>query len=371
MSAWTRILALFVKELLALWRDPRSRMAVIVPPVVQGLVFGYAATFDLSRVPVAIYDQDGSEPAREIIAHVTAAGAFRPAAWIQREEEIARLIDARQATLVIRVGRDFARDLLAGRGARLQVILDGRNSNTAAIALNYIGNIVQEFNERWVQAHGLPGARARLEVRSWFNPNLESRWFILPGLVGIITLVLSILVTALSLAREREEGTFDQLLVTPLRPVEILVGKVLPGLVVGLIGATILVLVAHFWFAVPLIGSAPLLYLGVLVYLLSTVGTGVMISSFARTQQQALLGAFLFVVPSVILSGFATPLENMPEPVQWVTYANPLRYFLVLSRGVFLQDLTPAELWPELWPMAVIGTLTMGVATWLFRRRLV
>jgi len=146
---------------------------------------------------------------------------------------------------------------------------------------------------------------------------------------------------------------------------------VLPGLVVGLIGATILVLVAHFWFAVPLIGSAPLLYLGVLVYLLSTVGTGVMISSFARTQQQALLGAFLFVVPSVILSGFATPLENMPEPVQWVTYANPLRYFLVLSRGVFLQDLTPAELWPELWPMAVIGTLTMGVATWLFRRRLV
>jgi ABC-2 type transport system permease protein len=216
----------------------------------------------------------------------------------------------------------------------------------------------------------LPKARARLEVRSWFNPNLESRWFILPGLVGMITLVLATIVTALSLAREREEGTFDQLLVTPLTPLEILIGKVLPGLAVGLIGATILVLVAHLWFRVPLIGSIALLYLGILLYLLSAVGIGVMISSFARTQQQALLGAFLFVVPAAILSGFATPIENMPEAVQWVTYANPLRYFLVICRGVFLQDLTLAELWPELWPMALIGVLTMGIATWLFRRRL-
>ena len=370
MSTLTRIVALFWKELLALWRDPRGRAAILIPPLVQGLVFGYAATFDLARVPIAIYDQDGSESARDLIAHFTGASAFHEVARIDRDEAIAELIDSRRAVLVIRVGQDFSRDLVAGRGATLQLAVDGRNSNTALIAVNYVNNIVQDFNENWRRSHGQPGIPARLEVRSWFNPNLESRWFILPGLVGIITLVLATLVTALSLAREREEGTFDQLLVTPLRQVEVLIGKLMPGLVVGLIGSTILVLVARLWFRVPLIGSVPLLYLGVLLYLLSAVGMGLMISSFSRTQQQALLGAFLFVVPSVILSGFATPLANMPEAVQYVTYVNPLRYFLVVSRGIFLQDLTFKELWPELWPMAVIGVLTMAVATWLFRRRL-
>jgi ABC-2 type transport system permease protein len=370
MRRWTRILALFLKELIALWRDPRSRAAVLVPPLVQGLVFGYGATFDLYRVPVAVYDEDRSGAARELLARVSAARAFQLLGPIDRHDQIAGLIAGREAVLVMHVGPDFARDLLAGRGATVQVVVDGRNSNTALIALGYVNAIVQAFNEAWARDRGLPKARARLEVRSWFNPNLESRWFILPGLVGMITLVLATIVTALSLAREREEGTFDQLLVTPLTPLEILIGKVLPGLAVGLIGATILVLVAHLWFRVPLIGSIALLYLGILLYLLSAVGIGVMISSFARTQQQALLGAFLFVVPAAILSGFATPIENMPEAVQWVTYANPLRYFLVICRGVFLQDLTLAELWPELWPMALIGVLTMGIATWLFRRRL-
>jgi ABC-2 type transport system permease protein len=370
MSALTRIIALFWKELLALWRDPRGRMAILVPPLIQGLVFGYAATFDLAHVPIAIYDEDRSEAARDLLARFTGATAFHQVAWVTREDQIASLIDAREATLVIHLGPRFSHDLLAGSGANLQLVADGRNSNTALIALNYVNSIVQDFNESWARSHGLPLARAKLEVRSWFNPNLDSRWFILPGLVGIISLVLSILVTALSLAREREEGTFDQLLVTPLRPVEVLVGKILPGLLVGLIGATILVLVARLWFRVPLIGSVPLLYLGMFVYLLSTVGMGIMISSFARTQQQALLGAFLFVVPSVILSGFATPLANMPEAVQYVTYVNPLRYFLVVSRGIFLEDLTVQQLWPQLWPMALISTITMGVATWLFRRRL-
>ncbi len=370
MRTLTRVLTLFWKELLALWMDPRGRMSLLVPPLVQGLVFGYAATFDLSGVPVAVLDQDRSEPARELIARFTGARAFQEVARLTREDDIARVIDSRRATLVLRIGQDFGRDLLAGRGAKVQLAVDGRNSNTALISVNYVASIVQDFNEAWRLAHGQGGIPARIEVRSWFNPNLESRWFFMPGLVGTITLILSTLVTALSLAREREEGTFDQLLVTPLRPVEILVGKVLPGLVVGLVGATILVLVATVWFRIPLIGSVPMLYLGTLLYLLSSVGTGLMISSFSRTQQQALLGAFLFVVPSVILSGFATPLSNMPEAVQYFTYVNPLRYFLVVARGVFLQDLTPGELWPQFWPMAVIGVVTMAIATWLFRRRL-
>jgi len=370
VTTLTRVLTLFWKELLALWMDPRGRMSLLVPPLVQGLVFGYAATFDLAGVPVAVLDQDRSEPARELIARFTGARAFQEVARLTRDDEIARIIDSRRAILVLRIGQDFGRDLLAGRGAKVQLAVDGRNSNTALISVNYVASIVQDFNEAWRLAHGQGGIPARIEVRSWFNPNLESRWFFMPGLVGTITLILSTLVTALSLAREREEGTFDQLLVTPLRPIEILTGKVLPGLVVGLVGATILVLVATVWFRIPLIGSVPMLYLGTLLYLLSSVGTGLMISSFSRTQQQALLGAFLFVVPSVILSGFATPLSNMPEAVQYFTYVNPLRYFLVVARGVFLQDLTPGELWPQFWPMAVIGVVTMAIATWLFRRRL-
>jgi ABC-2 type transport system permease protein len=207
-------------------------------------------------------------------------------------------------------------------------------------------------------------------MRAWFNPNLQSRWFIVPGIVGLLSLVVVIVVTALSVAREREQGTFDQLLVTPLRPVEILLGKGLPGFIIGLVEATVIILVVVFWFEIPLRGSLGALYTGIMLFLLSAIGVGLMISSFAVTQQQGLLGGFLFLVPAVILSGFATPIANMPHMVQAITLFNPLRYFMVVLRGVFLEGTPLHLLINQFWPMAVIGLATLSLAGWLFRHRM-
>jgi len=207
-------------------------------------------------------------------------------------------------------------------------------------------------------------------MRPWYNENLLSRWFIVPGIVGLLTLVVTTIVTGLSVAREREAGTFDQLLVTPMRPVEILMGKSFPGILIGLVQGTFILLMAVYWFEVPLRGSPGALYLGMFLFLLSAVGIGLMISSLAVTQQQGILGAFLFVVPAVILSGFATPIANMPEAVQQLTYLNPLRYFLIIIRGVFLEGDSYGLLFDQYWPMAIIAIVTLSLAGWLFRHRM-
>jgi ABC-2 type transport system permease protein len=207
-------------------------------------------------------------------------------------------------------------------------------------------------------------------ARSWFNPNLLSRWFVVPGIVGLLTLVVTMLVTALSVAREREQGTFDQLLVTPYRPWEILIGKAVPGFVIGTLEATFIMGVAVFWFRVPLVGSLTALYTGLFLFLLSAIGVGLMISSLSVTQQQGLLGAFMFLVPAIILSGFATPILNMPPAVQKLTLINPMRYFMVIVRGVFLEGTPFHLLIHEFWPLAVIGVVTLSIASWLFRRRM-
>lgn len=366
----TRIRALVAKELLALLKDPKSRTVVFVPPVVQLIVFGYAATYDLNDVPFAVYNEDPGFASRRVIARFQGSTNFEQVAAVDHLRDIPPLIDGREALLVLHVGPDFTRDVLAGRQGQLQVILDGRNSNTALIAQNYARTIVGDFNEDWIDGRGRRALPARLEVRAWFNANLHSRWFIVPGIVGLLTLVVTILVTSLSVAREREQGTFDQLLVAPYHPAEILVGKALPGFFIGLFEATLIITLAVLWFEVPLRGSLAALYAGLMLFLLAVIGVGLMISSLSVTQQQGLLGAFLFIVPAVILSGFATPIANMPEVVQKITLLNPLRYFMVILRGVFLQA-TPVELLAQqLWPMAVIGTVTLMTSAWLFRRRM-
>ncbi|HHJ13760.1 MAG TPA: ABC transporter permease, partial [Gammaproteobacteria bacterium] len=279
-------------------------------------------------------------------------------------------IDRKDVLLVLRLGADFERRLQRGEPADLQVIIDGRNSNTALIALNYVRSMLIDFNRDWAVRHGRAPPPAHLTVRPWFNENLVSRWFIVPGIVALLTLVVTLIVTALSVAREREAGTFDQLLVTPLRPVEILIGKALPGFIIGTLEASFIIFMAVWWFEVPLRGGLVPLYLGLWLFLLSGVGLGLMISALAVTQQQGLLGAFLFLVPAVILSGFATPIENMPHLVQYLTLLNPMRYFLVVVRGVFLEGADVAILLPQYWPMAVIGLVTLAVAGWLFRHRM-
>ncbi len=366
----TRVGALVVKEFLALLKDKKSRMVIIVPPMVQLLVFGYAATFDLTHIPYALYSEDSGKPVRDLASRFSGSPNFHEVTRITREEEIRPLIDRKEVLVVIHIGATFSRDLQLRQAADLQVLLDGRESNTAMLALNYVRTIVQTFNAQWAEEKGLPAPPARITVRPWFNPNLESRWFIVPGIVGLLTTVVTMLVTALSVAREREQGTFDQLLVTPLRPIDILAGKAIPGFVIGTLEATIIIVMARFWFQVPLIGSLPSLYLGLFLFLLSAIGVGLMISSLSVTQQQGLLGAFLFLVPAIILSGFATPIANMPPLVQELTLINPLRYFLVILRGIFLEDMPFHMLVSQFWPMAVIGVCALGFAGWLFRHRM-
>jgi ABC-2 type transport system permease protein len=341
-----RILALMKKEFLAVLKDARSRVLLVVPPMIQLLVFGYAATYDLKHVPYAIYNEDRGALSRELEADLRGSTYFREAVRISSNDQIGPLVDGREVLLVIHIGPRFGRDLASGRPAPLQLIVDGRNSNTALVAVGYVRQIVARFSDAWSEAHGLPRAPVRLETRAWFNPNLESRWFFLPGIIGILTLLITMLLTGLTVAREREQGTFDQLLVTPLRPFEVLAGKALPGF----------------------IGT---LDLGLALFLLSAVGMGLMISALAATQQQGLLGAFLFMVPAVILSGFATPIANMPAAVRLLTYIDPLRYFLVVLRKLFLEGVPASILVHELWPMALIGAVSLSLAAWLFRARMV
>ena len=366
---WRRILALMLKEFLTVLKDKRSRVVLVVPPLIQLMVFGYAASFDLKHAPYAVFDQDRGRAARELLAAFRSAHGFVEVARISQDRDIAPMIDSKRALMVIRIGPRFGADLLAGRPTTLQIMVDGRNSNTAQLAVNYARTIVKRFNTQWTMRHGgaLP---AHIEMRAWFNPNLESRWFFIPGIVGLLTLLVTMLVTALSVAREREQGTFDQLLVTPLRPAEILLGKALPSFLIGLAEATIIILVAVFWFGVPLLGSLLTLYTGLALFLLSAIGLGLMISSLAVTQQQGLLGAFFFMVPAILLSGFATPIENMPPLVQDLTLFNPMRYFLVILRGVFLEGTPFGLLLQQFFAMAAIGAVALTIAAWLFRHRM-
>jgi drug efflux transport system permease protein len=365
-----RILALVLKEFLALLKDRRSRIVLIGPPLIQMVIFGYAATFDLKNVPFAVYNEDRGAESRELLAALDGSPAFTQVAQLAREGEIAPLIDGKQVLMVVHAGPDFSANLLSGHPAPLQVIIDGRNSNTAMLAINDVRVIVDRYNRGWAAKHGGSQPPAHIETRAWFNPNLESRWFFLPGIVGMLTLLVTMLITAMSVAREREQGTFDQLLVTPLRPLEILIGKTLPGFIIGAGEASVIVLAAVFWFKVPLLGSLLTLYTGIALFLLSGVGVGLMISSFAATQQQGLLGAFMFMVPAIILSGFATPIRNMPQLVQDITLLDPLRYFLVVLRGVFLEGMSFHLLIQQFWPMALIGVAAFSIAGWLFRNRM-
>ena len=365
-----RIVALAIKELLAVLKDKRSRIVLVVPPILQLMVFGYAATFDLNDIPVAIYNEDRGAASRELVAHVTGSPHFHLYGAVDHDSQVTPLIENKKVLIVLHIEPRFGANLERGESAQVQVIIDGRNSNTALLVQGYLRNIVSDFNIDWAKRNGRPVPLATLQVRPWFNSNMASRWFIVPGIVGLLTLLITTIVTALSVAREREAGTFDQLLVTPMRPVEILIGKSFPGMLIGSLEGSFILFMAVFWFDIPLRGSLGALYVGMFLFILSAVGIGLMISSLAVTQQQGMLGAFLSLVPAVILSGFATPIANMPEVIQWLTYINPLRYFLIIIRGVFLEGDSYAILLHYYWPMAIIALVTLSSAGWLFRHRM-
>lgn len=362
-----RILALVLKELATLWQDTRTRMVLLVPPLVQVLLFANAATFDVSDVPLAVWNQDQGAQSAAFVRRFADSPAFRIVAAPDNQAAAAALIDSKQVAAVLRIPERFSADLLGRRTAQAQLLLDARRSNTALLANGYAQAIALRF--ALDMAPGQPPPLA-IETRDWFNPALEPKWFILPGLVAVLSLMMAMLVAALSLARERELGTFEQMLATPLRPHEILLGKAIPAMTVGMIEANIVVLAAVLVFRVPFTGSLWLLQASLLVYMLAGAAVGLAISAVTATQQQAMLGVFIYASPAVVLSGFAAPIENMPAAVEMLSRLDPMRYMLVIARGTFLQDMPAYVAAHAMWPMALIG-LVMMTGAWIAVRRAV
>jgi ABC-2 type transport system permease protein len=369
-SSLLRILALIQKEFLAVLKDPRGRFIVFVPPMLQCLIFGYAATLDLNTVPYAVLDQDHSAASVALLARLDGSSVFKRQADLTRGKDVADWIDSGRALMVIEIGQDFERRLLGGQTAPIEVIADGRNSNTAGTALGYVSTLVESFNADWRLHHGPGGPTVSVVTRAWYNPNLDSRWSMIPSLIGTLTLMGTMMLTALSVAREREQGTFDQLLVTPFRPSEIMVGKAAPNMVIGLGQSSTILLMAQFWFHIPFVGSFWVLYVGLGLFLMAAVGLGLFISSIAATMQQAMLYAFLLMMPFSLLSGLATPFSSMPHVLQSIMIINPLRYALDITKRVYLEDAGFANLLPDFIPLAVLGLITLSGAAWLFKRRL-
>jgi ABC-2 type transport system permease protein len=295
---------------------------------------------------------------------------FDRVADLQRAGDIADYINDRRALLVIQLDQEFERRLFAGMPGDVQVIADGRNSNTAATAMGYVQAVVDAFNVQWRADHGQGGAAMQVISRAWYNPNLVTRWFMVLALIGTLTMLQTLLLTALSVAREREEGTFDQLLVTPFRPVEIMAGKAIPSVLVGITQATLILLVAQLWFRIPFAGSFLTLYATLLLFVVAAVGIGLLVSAFVANMQQAMLFSFVILMPFILLSGIATPVENMPKALQYVTLLNPLRYAIDIIHRIYLEAAGLGSLTPELWPLAVIGAITLWAASWMFRNRL-
>jgi ABC-2 type transport system permease protein len=365
-----RILALTRKELLAILKDPRSRFSLILPPILQCLIYGYVATYDLNHAPYAAFDHDRSAASRQLLARIDGSGVFQRVANLDRDLDVKTIIDQQRALLVVQIDRDFERRLLSGMPATVQVIADGRNSNTAGTAIGYVDAIVGAFNADWRNRRGQGGAPIRISTRAWYNPNLETRWHMIPALIGTLTLIQTLLLTGLSVAREREQGTFDQLLVTPFRPAEIMAGKALPAVLVGFVQATMVLLVAQLWFRIPFAGSFVTLYVGLGVFLLAAIGIGLLLSSVAATMQQAMLFSFLLIMPFSLLSGLTTPISSMPMALQYLTLLNPLRYAIDIAHRVYLEGVGLHLLIPELWPLALIAAITLSAASWMFRHRL-
>jgi ABC-2 type transport system permease protein len=366
---WLRILTLIQKEVLAVLRDPRNRMALVVPPILQLFLFSFTGTLEVKHVALGIWNQDYGQVANELIQRLSASPNFGHVEFAHSRRELQQMIDDQRVMLAITFLPDFSRRFSADHAAPLQMVADGRKSNSAQIAQGYVSQIVNQFvSEQAATDNSAPNVQ--VVERTWFNPNLDYIWFTLPSLAVMITLQICLNVTAMSVAREREMGTFEQLLVSPIRPLEIMAGKSIPALILALIEVTIFILITVFVFRIPFHGSVPFLYLSLTVFIVAMIGIGLSISSIAVTQQQAMLGIMTTLLPATLLSGYAAPIENMPDWLQPLTYANPLRYIMVVMKGVFLKDMPPLEILNNTWPMAIIAVFTLTLATWLFRRRL-
>ena len=374
----TRIKHILIKEFIELWRDKWGRFRLIVPPMLQMLLFGYAATFEVYHVSTIVLDLDHTQESRELISRFTSSNRLNIVDVARSRRDVTDAIDTSNAAVALVIDAGFASLLRKGQQAPLQVILDGTNSNSALIALGYVNTIAGRYAQDYGadlarRVGGLQGMRqiqVTLEQRPWYNEDLNGRWFFVPGVIGTLTLVIVVNLTAFAIVREREVGTLEQIMVTPIRPAEFILGKTIPFFVVGLGEVALIAGAGILWFGVPFVGNPFILLLGTALYLLSTLALGLLISTVCSTQQQAFATNFFVLNPFFILSGFSFPIASMPQVLQWFTYLNPLRYFLIIIRGTFLKGVGLDVLWPQLVALAVLATVLLTISILRFRKAL-
>lgn len=372
-----RVRYLFIKEMIQLLRDRRLRITLIVPPIFQLIIFGYAANLDVKDIAIAFRDLDRTVDSRQLIYRFLGSKYFKVIDYAEDLSTIEALLKKGKIILSIEIPSGFSKRIKKGDTANIQIIVDGTESNTALIALGYINQILSEFSrETMFQKLNREGmARfeevgVTIESRIWFNSNLESRFFYIPGVIASIAFIIPIILTAQAIVREREMGTLEQIMVTPIRPWELILGKTIPFAMIGFIDVILIAIIGITWFKVPFRGNPAILLLGSFLFLTSSIGIGLFISTISSTQQQAQISTFFFAIPAFILSGFAFPLENMPEWLQYVTYLSPLRYFLIIIRGVFLKGVGLEVLASQMIPLAILGGVMFFISSLRFKKRL-
>jgi len=372
---WERILTILRKEFRSILRDPRMRMVIFGLPLIQTLIFGYAVSLDVKHVKLVVVDRDGTPASRALVARFTGSAYFDAVRYTQDDADARALIDAAQASAILQVNSGYERTLHGGRTAQVQLIVDGSDSNTARFVVNYATAIATAANTellatRAATATGrVPASgRAELQPRAWFNADLESRNFYVPGIIAMLVMLIGLMLTSMAIVREKEAGTIEQIMVTPIRPIEFILGKCAPFAVIGFVNTAMVSAVALLWFDIPFRGSFLLLLAGVALFLLSTLGIGLFISTVSQTQQQAMMTTFFFFFPAMLFSGFIFPIAAMPTVIQWLSLLDPLRYMLVVIRGVFLKGVGIEVLWPQLAALLVLGVAVMGFAVRRFRK---
>jgi ABC-2 type transport system permease protein len=372
-----RIQHMLIKEFIQVFRDPRMRIVIFLIPCVQVLVIGYAVSTDVKHVRTAVYDLDESPQSRDLLASFSRSGYFDIVEHISDERRIQYLLDRGDVTVVLRLKHGFANDILAGRTAGLQVLIDGTDSNTGNIVLGYAVNIAKAYSEnllvkrfeRRMGAVKIPG-QIELQSRAWFNENLESRNFFVPGVLVVVVTLMTLLLTSMSVVREKEIGTMEQIMVTPITPMEFILGKTLPFALIGFAVVCLVSCIAVFWFQVPMRGNFGTLMFGTGLYILTMLGSGLFISTISGTQQQAMISTFFFFFPAMLLSGFAFPIANMPKPVQWLTLIDPLRYFLIIIRSIFLKGVGLDILWPNFLALGLMAATMLTLSVRRFHKTL-
>jgi ABC-2 type transport system permease protein len=372
---WERILTILKKEFRSVFRDPRMRMVIIGMPVIQTLVFGYAVSLDVRHVSMVVVDRDGTPASRTLTAQFTGSAYFDAVAATQDEDAARAMIDSSQASAILQINAGYEENLRGGRTTPVQLIVDGSDSNTARYVVNYAAQIAATANNTYVldqamrqAGRTIPVGFVNLQPRAWFNADLESRNFYVPGIIAQLVMLVGLMLTSMAIVREKEAGTIEQIMVTPIRPVEFILGKCAPFAVIGFINTAMVTAVALYWFDIPFRGSFPLLVLGVALFLISTLGIGLFISTVCQTQQQAMMTTFFFFFPAMLFSGFIFPIANMPTVIQWLSLLDPLRYMLVIIRGVFLKGIGFDLLWTQFAALLAIGLSVLMFAVARFHK---